>query len=440
MGSIRARRNGRPALEVQLIRSSFRIATLSSILTFMPAVALQTPQSQTDDYTRYELQEPGSAGFRILYDVSATTAGARFYYNTIRAGAEEEVHDVTDLHTGRPLRWEVVDGAHARANGHPRASAESRYIKVTLARPVPEGGQGRIRIDKTYWDHESYFEDGDDVIVFDRSLGIRRNAVVLPGGYELIGANYPVQVETEDDGRLRVSFMNPGPEAVPLRVRGRVLANGGPSGERIPETSERITTSGGGQPDRARVDYVVSERAFQDRDITYFLNPPETNSFRLFHDYTESRPGMDRYLNVVRAGSSASDPEAFNLDTGERLEVEQLKGAAIATKGIDLGAGADPETEVVVIWFDPVPEGASVRLRIWETYTDPGRYVMHGDEFVWDRNFGRPRNTVVLPEGWHVTANSIPGVIDETDDGRIRISYVNPRPDGIQVFIKGRRR
>ena len=34
---------------------------------------------------------------------------------------------------------------------------------------------------------------------------------------------------------------------------------------------------------------------------------------------------MDRYLNVVRAGSKASDPSATNLDTGTELEVETLR-------------------------------------------------------------------------------------------------------------------
>ncbi len=420
------------------MKHAFSLVVVLLTVVVSPTAA-QAPQTQTDDYTRYELQEPGSAAFRILYDVSATTAGARFYYNTIRAGAEEEVHGVTDLHTGQPLTWEVVDGAHARANGHPRANPEGRYIKVTLARPVPEGGQARIRIDKSYWDHESYYQDGDDV-VFDRSLGIRRNAVVLPEGYELIGANYPVQVETEEDGRLRASYMSPGPSSVPLRIRGRPLpASATPPG-RMPATGSRPEAAGGGSPVSARLDYMVPERAFQDRDITYFLLQPGTSSFRLFHDYTESRPGVDRYLNVVRAGSSASDPEAYNLDTGERLEVEQLMGAAITARGIDLGREPGPETEVVVIWFDPVAEGASTRLRIWETYTDRGRYQLHGDELVWDRNFGRPRNTVVLPDGWYLTANAIPGVIDQTEDGRMRIRYINPRPDGIQVFIKGRRR
>ena len=38
----------------------------------------------------------------------------------------------------------------------------------------------------------------------------------------------------------------------------------------------------------------VSERAFQDRDIVYFLKDPATNSFSLYHDYTEKREGVDK--------------------------------------------------------------------------------------------------------------------------------------------------
>jgi hypothetical protein len=416
------------------------LLALGALLLRSPgAEAQQPPQTQTDDYTRYELLQPGSAAFRIIYDVSATTTGARYYFNTIRAGAEEEVNSVTDLRTGRPLEWSLVDGAEARDSGHPRASLDGRYIRVTLARPVPEGGQARIRIDKTYVDHESYFVEADGVIAFDRSLGIRRNAVVLPRGFEPIAANYPVQVETEADGRIRLSFLSPGPAAVPLRIRGRPLANGAPPTRRD-ANREPVPTSGGGSPTRARLGYSAPQRAFQNPDITYFLNAPSTSSFRLFHDFTEDRPGVDRYLNVVRPGSTASDPEAFDLDTGERLEVEQLKGAVVAERDILPASQVDSDTEVVVIWFDPVPRGGTTRLRIWETYTDPGRYVLNGEEFVWDRSFGRARNTVVLPDGWYLTANAIPAVIDETEDGRIRLRYVNPRPDQIQVFVRGRAR
>jgi hypothetical protein len=46
----------------------------------------------------------------------------------------------------------------------------------------------------------------------------------------------------------------------------------------------------------------------------------------------------------------------------------------------------------------------------------------------------------VLPQGWYLTAAAIPGVIDMTGDGRVRIRFVNPRPDEIRVFLTARRR
>lgn len=182
------------------------------------------------------------------------------------------------------------------------------------------------------------------------------------------------------------------------------------------------------------------ERARQDRAIVYFLRDPETHAFDLFHDYTETREGMDRYLNVVRQGSTVSSPSARILDTGEALKPEILGGEAITAAALDIGEPVRPDSEVVVVRFPPVVRGASVRLRITETYTDSARYRVEGDELVWDRSFGRPRNAVVLPAGWMLTASSIPATVTETEDGRIRLDFVNPRPDEIAVLIKARRR
>jgi hypothetical protein len=182
------------------------------------------------------------------------------------------------------------------------------------------------------------------------------------------------------------------------------------------------------------------ERAHQDRDIVYFLRDPETHAFDLYHDYTEVREGTDRYLNVVRKGSTVSNPAARILDTGEALKAEILKGEVITTAGIDIGEPVGPDSEVVLVRFPPVARGASVRLRISETYTDPERYKIEGEELVWDRSFGRPHNGVVLPAGWMLTASSIPAVVSETPDRRIRLDFVNPRPDEIAVLIKARRR
>jgi hypothetical protein len=184
----------------------------------------------------------------------------------------------------------------------------------------------------------------------------------------------------------------------------------------------------------------LSERAHQDREIVYFLQQPDTHAFALYHDYTESRPGVGAYYNVVRAGSRASNPAARLLDTGAELKVETLKGSDLLAAKADVGEPITPESEVVVIRFPAVQTGQSARLRISETYTDAGRYYMDGDEFVWDRSLGRPRNAVVLPAGWYITASSIPAVVTMTEDGRVRLDYDNPRPDDIAVLLRGRRR
>lgn len=414
---------------------------LAPRLTLILLTVLSLPSyGQADDsYTRYELLDPASQRFRILYDVTVTQPGATYYFNTLRKGSTHTVDAVIDRMSGQPLTWTIVNGAQARKAGHDRAAEDTDYLQVTLARPIVNGSEYRLLIDKTYQDGQSYFEK-NGVIVFDRPLGIKRNAVVLPKGYEVIRCNYPVQVLMEPDGRVNLSFLNTGPAEVPLRIEARKLpttANLAPS----PKGAPGVSSPGDGRDrSRARVDYVVQERARQTREIVYFLQQPETHAFRLYHDYTETRPGMDRYLNVVRAGSKASNPSAKILDTGKSLKVETLKGEAITQRGLDIGETVTPESEVVVIWFDPVVQGQSVRLRIEETYTDPNRYVLHNDELVFDRAFGRPFNTVILPDGWFLTANAIPATLDLTADNKISLTYVNGDPDEIDVLIKARKR
>ena len=375
-------------------------------------------QTDADAYTRYELLEPGSGKFRIVYDVTATTPGARFYFNPIRRGSIASDERVLDRATGKELRFDVVNGVVARAGGVRNADSTQEYIRVTLARPVPRDGEARITIDKTYEDAKSYFVDGND-LVFNRPLGIKRNAIVLPNGFELVASNYPSQVLQEADGRIKVSFWNATPAAAPLILRAR---RAGMTAGRSSVPANRL-----------------AERAIQNREIVYFLRQPATHAFDLYNDYTESRSGANTYLNVVRAGSTVSNPSARDLDTGESLPHEVVKGYAITKAGLDV-SNVTPETEVVVFRFPEVKPGESVRLRMSETYTDPARYRLVNDELVWDRAFGRPANAVVLPTGWILTNSSIPATVTTLADGRVRLDFINPRPDDIQVLITGRRR
>lgn len=417
---------------------------MMGLLIAVSAMALPVParaqgrQSSQDDYTRYELLAPDTASFKIDYEVTATTTGAKLYWNPIRKGSVASDEAVYDIMTGAPLKFEQITGAQAKAHGLDGADLENDYIEVRLARPVPpDGGQARIRIVKTYKDARSYFRQGDG-IVFDRPLGVRRNSVVLPAGYQLTDCSVASQVLSEPDGRIRISFMHQGPGTAALILKARPGAQTGDAAKPRPLTDARSwePPPSQGPTERAR----LSERAHQDRDIVYFLQSPETNAFRLYHDYTESREGTDKYLNVVRAGSKASKPSSKILDTGEALKVEILTGAQMKAAGITSGDDqVAPDQEVVVTRFAPVKKGQSVRLRLSETYAAPQSYRLDGDELVFERSFGRPRNAVVLPRGWYLTWLSMPAVVRQTPDGLTRIDFVNGRPDSLDVLIKGKR-
>jgi hypothetical protein len=415
-------------------------AAVAIVLFALATTHLVAQNRSEDEYTRYELLLPETSSFKIVYDVTAVTPGATFFFNPIRPGSVATDESVVDLMTGAPLKFQEVTGAQARESGLADASLDGRYIRVELARPVPPGGEGRIRIIKTYKDPKSYYRDGG-AIVFDRPLGIKRNAVVLPPGYELLSCNIPSQVIEEPDGRIGISFMNTYPGQANLILRATPLAKRDASPSSASTAPARASTPADPSPPLPPMARVrVADRAFQDREIVYFLKSPETHAFSLYHDYTETREGTDKYINVVRPGSTVSDPAAKILDTGETLKIETLKGQAITEARLDIGEPIQPDTEVVVIRFAAVKSGQSVRLRIEETYTDPARYDLIDGQLMWRRSFGRPRNDIVLPAGWYLTASSIPATISQMDDGRIRLSFVNPRPDTIEVFVKGRRK
>ena len=197
------------------------LAAAASAQSPSPAPSGPPAQTEADEYTRYEMLGPGTGRFRILYEVTATTPGATVFFNPIRKGSVATDERVRDRLNGKLLDFSIVGGREAKAGGLADADPDERYIAVQLPRRVPaDGGEVRLLIEKTYQDPKSYVVEAEDV-VFTRSLGIKRNAVVLPAGYELVACNVPAQVATEADGRLVVSFVNtfPGPAAVVIKGR-----------------------------------------------------------------------------------------------------------------------------------------------------------------------------------------------------------------------------
>jgi hypothetical protein len=87
-----------------------------------------------------------------------------------------------------------------------------------------------------------------------------------------------------------------------------------------------------------------------------------------------------------------------------------------------------------------VQAGQTLRLRIAETYTAPVSYKLDGEDLVFDRSLGRPRNAVVLPSGWYCTFSAAPATVTELPDGRVRLDYWDDRPEAVDVLLKARRR
>ena len=176
------------------------------------------------ELTVYDLLAPESHQFAITFDVSQSREGAEWFFNPIRKGSVASKERVIARATGKNLPFEVVSGKVAKSSGLVAKDTpdDAQFIRVQLPAPVPKGGETRIRIFKTYTDAASYFVDRGR-LVFTRPLGIKRNVVLLPKGWELVECASPGIISTDTDGRVRVSFLNDRDDQLPVKVVARRL-------------------------------------------------------------------------------------------------------------------------------------------------------------------------------------------------------------------------
>jgi hypothetical protein len=183
-------------------------------------------------------------------------------------------------------------------------------------------------------------------------------------------------------------------------------------------------------------------RAESDLEITYWLLPPDTHQFRFSHDFNITKAGQKYAHSFVRKGSTVSDDITFiDLDSGKKLVTRKRTGKEVNEYGY-YPQKTEPDSVVVEgDLLNPVPENGSVRIRVMETYTDAERYfVDKNGELVWERTFGRPRNTMVLPKGWQLTSLSTPAIISEDKEGRIVLQLNNPRNDELHVVLRAKKK
>jgi hypothetical protein len=359
-----------------------------------PAAAQQSFYSH-DNYTQYELLEPGSGKFAITYYVTERRAGSLFILNQTRSGSEGTDIGVVDPRTGKPLKFDYMTGAELTAAGMTgRFSAEEHYIRAHLPRPVPEKGEGRAKILKTYKDEKSYYVEGEE-IVFRRSLGNARNSIVLPKGYHLVSSNVASQMFTLADGRLKVSFEHPNAYAADVTIRGRAVQ--GVLGEAP----------------------IALDRAFDSVKTLFDIADPQSARIAVTHEYLESASGEEARLRLP--AGLAPQFTVTDVDAGQALQVSRRGDQAVARLMVPITA-----------------PGQSARLRIAGDLR--GNFRMLPNAFEWELAISGARAVVLLPPGWEVAAVSVPATVTTQPDSRVAIQIYNPDPGVRRVTLRAAKR
>ncbi|MEX2270720.1 MAG: hypothetical protein WD690_04585 [Vicinamibacterales bacterium] len=371
---------------------------LLALLLFMfpgfqasPPSATPAPFHWHDDYTEYHLLEPASSSFHIVYYLNQRQAGLTYVLNQTRSGSAGSDISVTDPRTGEPLKFDYMTGKELAAAGVTgRLSPEEHYIRAHLPRPVPAGGEGRVRIEKTYADAQSYFTSAE-TITFARSLGIGRNAIILPAGYGLVSSNVAAEVATLGDGRIQLSFENINSYASDVSIRAARRAGA----KRLPAGA--------------------TSNAFRSTKTLYEIGADGLVAVRheRVHWTSPERFGPDATLTTVglEQFGSLRNVRVTDLDTGEPMAVVP-----------PAGRGQFPSARLTPMPGTPI---LSANIRIEGTLREPADIRPVG--LTWSRVLFEPRATIVLPAGYEVTYVNVPVTTGTLPDGRMYLQVVNNR-------------
>ena len=386
---------GRVRIQGSVMSRRFRGLTVALVAALGVAAldARQATFNAHDDYTEYNMLDPASHQFHIVYYLNQRQVGATTLLNQTRSGSEGSDIAVSDPQTGRPLKFEYKTGAELNAAGETgRLAATEHYIRAFLPRPVPVGGEGRVRIEKTYLDEKSYFAQGEE-IVFARSLGIGRNAIVLPRGYAVASSNVAAQLTALPDGRLKLTFENINTYAADVMIRGRKSAA-------VPSPGVPIVA-----------------RAFDFGKTLYDLGEPASHEIAVRHEYVETRAGA-RVTSEFFTRHRMAGVVVTDMDTGKPLTFAERSGVWM----IELAAPIAGPNESAHLSITGRDQDAAYRL-------DAG-------SLVWQKTLVEPRTTILLPAGWEVSTISTPATVTTARDGRVAIQVYNPRIEPAAMALR----
>ena len=154
--------------------------------------------------------DPASHQFRISHDFTVTRAGQKSVHSFVRKGSVVSPDaKMIDLDSGKELKTHTVSGKDVNALGYypTPTDPDSVVVQGDLENAVAEGRSTRIRVQETYTDPVGYLlQDGE--LTWKRTLGRPVNYVTLPVGWMLTSVNTPAIVSLDDEGRVKLRFMN----------------------------------------------------------------------------------------------------------------------------------------------------------------------------------------------------------------------------------------
>jgi hypothetical protein len=367
------------------------------VLVSALAIALQQPSALPaapapfhwhDDYTEYHLLDPASHQFAIVYFLNQRREGLTHVLNQTRSGSEGSDIAVSDPRTGVPLKFDYRTGKELAADGvQGNLNEAEHYIRAFLPRPVPRGGEGRVRIEKTYKDEKSYFASGDSV-TFARSLGIGRNAIVLPKGYGLVSSNVAAEISTTTDGRTMLSFENINGYAADVSIRF------------APRRGAARAAAGG--PSVA----AASNKAL------YEIGEDGIVKYRHERVYAVTANGVIE----LPSSQDVAAIEATDMDTGEPLGIVPSTQRTRAASARVRAAEGEPQLR-------------TAQIRVTGTLRE--RADIRPAGLAWSRTLAEARATIVLPNGFEIQHLNAPATSGTLPDGRMYLNVVNNRPGSV---------
>lgn len=180
-------------------------------------------RAEQDRQISYWLLDPASHQFRISHDFTVTRVGQKSVHSFVRKGSVVSPDaKMTDLDTGKPLRTSTVKGKDVNALGYypEQVEPESVAVQGDLEHAVGEGQSTRVRVEETYTDPVGYVvQDGE--LVWTRTLGRPLNYVTLPAGWMLASVNTPAVVTLDEEGRIKLRFVNTRNGNLEIVIRAR---------------------------------------------------------------------------------------------------------------------------------------------------------------------------------------------------------------------------